>query len=158
VGNLNEELDKGELYPDGAMLTNLDTRLATVADGTFITWETSSSGRTILIPRKDCQGEYIEIQGSPDWVLEVVSNWSVEKDTVELPVTYHRAGIGEYWLVDARGAEIDFQILVRRRTRYAQGPVKAGWHYSPLFDRWFRLVRSANRQGRWRYKLEAKKS
>jgi len=58
--------------------------------------------------------------------------------------------------VDARGQEIDFRILVHRPRKYQKGKTRAGWHHSPLFGMWFRLVRHLNRQDRWTYKLEVK--
>jgi Uma2 family endonuclease len=154
VSGVNEEADLGEYFWDGTLLTNTKADLATVPDGTFVKWATSQAGRVQFIPRKDRQGQYIEIRGSPDWVLEVVSMWSVKKDTKELPVLYHRAGILELWLVDARGKDIDFQILVRRRSKYARANIRSGWSFSPVFGRWFRLARKKNRQGRWNYRLE----
>ncbi len=156
ISGLNDQIDLGEYFCDGALLTNSRAKLGTVPDGMFVKWETSASGRARFIPRKDRAGQYIEIRGTPDWVLEVVSFSSVKKDTVELPISYHRAKIPEFWLVDARGKEIDFQVLVRRRSKYARSEVRSGWALSPLFGRWFRLVRRLNRVGRWNYRLEIK--
>ena len=65
-------------------------------DGSFVKWATSRSGRVRFIPRRDREGQYIEIRGAPDWILEVVSFSSVQKDTFELPISYHRAGIPEF--------------------------------------------------------------
>jgi len=151
---VNEETDLGELFVDGALLANPAAELLTIADGTFLTWETLESGRARLVARKGHQQEIIEIHGAPDWVLEIVSKSSIIKDTVELRLAYHRAEIPEFWLVDARGPEIDFQVLLRRRTKYVPAPSRGGWHHSPTFGRSFRLVRRANRQNRWNYKLE----
>jgi Uma2 family endonuclease len=154
VTGVNEEDDLGEYFADGVLLTNTKAELATVPDGTFVKWGTSQAARVQFIPRKDRQGQYIELRGTPDWVLEVVSLSSVTKDTIDLPVLYHRAGIPEFWLVDARGKGIDFQILVRGRSKYARAEIRSGWSFSPAFSRWFRLVRKRNRQGRWNYRLE----
>jgi Uma2 family endonuclease len=158
VSTAAEEADLGEYFWDGVLVSNARARLSTVPDGTFVKWTTWESGRVRLIPRKRWPGQYIEIRGTPDWVLEVVSTSSVEKDTVELPVLYHRAGIPEFWLVDARGEEIDFRILVRRPRKYEVSAVRDGWVFSPVFDRWFRLVRRPNRAGRWNYRLEIKRA
>jgi Uma2 family endonuclease len=158
IATVNEIADLGEYYTDGALVTNTAAELATVPDGTFVKWATSESRRVRLIRRKDRVGQFIEIRGTPDWILEVVSVSSVTKDTLELPITYHRAGIPEFWLVDARGTEIDFRILVHRRSRYMPTSTRAGWAFSPVFARWFRLTRRPNRQGRWNYRLEFKAS
>jgi Uma2 family endonuclease len=89
-------------------------------------------------------------------VLEIVSQNSVNKDTQELFKLYHRAGISEYWLIDARGATITFQIFVHRKKGYVAMPSKDGWVTSPLFGRRFRLERRRNRMGRWQYTLHVK--
>jgi Uma2 family endonuclease len=157
VAIVNEEDDLGEYFVDGALVTNAPADLGTVPDGTFVSWETSRSGRVTFVSRRDREGQFIELHGTPDWVLEVVSFSTVIKDTIELPVSYYRAGIKEFWLIDARGKDIDFQILVRRRGKYGRSKTHDGWTYSPLFRRWFRLVRRLNREGRWNYRLENKR-
>jgi Uma2 family endonuclease len=156
VSTVADEEDLGEYFWEGILVTNSRAGLSTVPDGAFVKWATWESGRARLIGRRRRPGQYIEIRGTPDWVLEVVSTSSVQKDTVELPLLYHRARIPEYWLVDARGEDIDFQILVRRPQAYRASASRAGWVYSPLFKKWFRLVRRPNRMGRWNYRLEVK--
>jgi Uma2 family endonuclease len=156
IANLNEEMDSGEYFPDGTLVTNPEAGLYTLPDGTFVKWATSASGRVKFTSRKDRAGQYIELRGTPDWVLEVVSFWSVKKDLEEMPAVYHRARIPELWRIDARGPEIDFQILVRGRGKYKVVTGQNSWFFSPVFDRFFRLVRRPNRQGRWNYKLEVK--
>ena len=158
VGVINDEADLGEYFRNGVLVTNSKADLATVPDGVFVKWATSQAGRVQFIPRKDRQGQYIEIRGTPDWTLEVVSISSVTKDTIDLPILYHQAGIPEFWLVDARGKDINFQVLVRRRSKYVRAKIRSGWSFSPVFGRWFRLVRKTNRLGRWNYRLENKKS
>jgi Uma2 family endonuclease len=151
-----EESDVGDYFPEGVLLTNSRAKLSTVPDGTLIKWSTLESGAVRLIQRKRRPGQYIEIRGTPDLVLEVVSQSSVQKDTVEMPVQYHRAGIPEFWLVDARGEEIDFRILTRRPKKYVRTRVTGGWSYSPTFERRFRLTRRPNRGGLQNYRLESK--
>ena len=135
VAIVNDEAEAGEYFADGALLTNTRANLATVPDGMFVRWATSEAGRVRFVPRKDRHGQFIEIRGTPDWVLEVVSLSSVHKDTIDLPILYHRAGIHEFWLIDARGEEIDFRILLRGRTKYVSATLRAGWLYSPVFKR-----------------------
>src|SRR5262249_26589734 len=94
-----------------------------------------------------------ELEGTPDWVLEIVSDSSVEKDTQELRSAYHRARIPEYWLIDARGDEIVFLILLRRRKGYAAAAVRDGWQRSKVFGRGFRLERERDEFGLWEYTL-----
>jgi len=156
IGNLNEELDLGEDYPDGVQLRNDAIGLNTVPDGILVRWDALESGRVRLVARKRRRGEYVQLNGAPDWVLAVVSQTSVDKDTRDLRRLYFRQGIPEYWLINARREEIDFQILVRGRTRYAAVKPHSGWPASPVFGRSFRLERSRNRLGLWKYTLHVR--
>ncbi|NOZ40252.1 MAG: Uma2 family endonuclease [Planctomycetes bacterium] len=99
------------------------------------------------------EGKHIDLYGTPDWVCEVVSDSSVKKDTKRLRQAYHKAGIPEYWLIDARGEEIDFRILVWQEGGYVEAEDIDGWRRSPVFDCQFQLTRSRNRVGNWRYDL-----
>jgi Uma2 family endonuclease len=152
--DLLRELDLGELYFDRILVTNSATGLSTEPDATFVSWASFEADRVRLVPRKNRPGEYIELEGTPNWILEVVSQSSVQKDTEELRDLYHRSGISEYWLIDARFDEVSFQILRRRRDRYVAVKPQNGWHFSTVFGRSFRLERRKNRLGRWRYTLE----
>jgi Uma2 family endonuclease len=98
----------------------------------------------------------MEIEGSPDWVLEIVSDSSVAKDMRDLRQAYHRAGIREYWLIDARGDELIFQILCWRKTGYFAASRKEGWQRSRVFARSFQFTRVRDRGGDWQYTLALK--
>jgi Uma2 family endonuclease len=93
-----------------------------------ILWESLESGIVRYVVNKKNQG--MEIEGSPDWLLEIGSDGSVKKDKRDLRKAYHEAGVREYWIIDARGAEIDFQILHWRKTAYVAAPNKDGWQRS----------------------------
>jgi Uma2 family endonuclease len=154
IMNLNRERQLGKFYPDGGLVTNEAAGVSNNPDASFVTWEGIEAGRVQLVPREGEPGQYVEMVGTPDWVLEVVSRSSVQKDTTRLRQAYHRAGVPEYWLIDARGAEIVFQILYRRRTGYAAAPQRSGWQHSRVFGRGFRFVRRRDRAGLWEYTLE----
>jgi Uma2 family endonuclease len=151
--NLNKELDLGEFHGDGMLVLNDAAGLSTEPDGAFVTWDSYEAGRVRLIERKRQPGQYTELQGTPDWVLEVVSQSSVTKDTRSLRAAYHRAGVPEYWIIDARSEVIDFQILRRQRDRYVAVSPRGGWLRSRVFGRRFHLDRQLNRLGRWNYTL-----
>jgi Uma2 family endonuclease len=155
IGNLNRALDLGRLFPDGVQLRNDAIGLNTVPDGMLVRWEAFESGRVRLVPRRRRPDEHVQLNGTPDWVLEVVSQDSVTKDTRTLRRLYFRQGIPEYWLINARGDDIDFQMLVRGRTRYAAVKPRDGWLASPVFGRSFRL-RRRNRLGMWIYTLHVR--
>jgi Uma2 family endonuclease len=152
--NLIDEEDRGEFYTDGILFTNKRARISNKPDGLAVLWETIESGRVQFIAKK---GVELEIQGTPDWIMEIVSTSSVTKDTKQLRKAYHRAGIREYWLIDARSEEILFHILHWRQSGYAVAPVKEGWHYSRVFGHDFQLVRQRNRSGAWHYQLLVKR-
>ena len=148
--------DLGEVYPDGSWLTQSQAKVSNEPDVMFAYWDTLSSGKLTLIPskKKSPDDDGIELRGTPDWVCEIVSDSSVEKDTVVLREAYFRAGIPEYWLLDARGDEIDFKLLVAEAEGYGEAPATAdGWRRSPVFDREFHISRDRDRVGRFRYKL-----
>jgi Uma2 family endonuclease len=156
IHQIVEELDLGEFYPDRTLLSNSAPNLSTEPDGTFVSWEAFESGRVRRVAAKSRMGQFVELKGAPDWVLEIVSPSSVEKDTRTLRRAYFLAGVAEYWLVNALGRQIKFQILDRRRTGYAAVPSRNGWRRSRAFGRDFRLQRRESRPGFWRYSLEAK--
>jgi Uma2 family endonuclease len=150
---LVKELDLGEFFADRTRFVNTALGISTEPDGVFVRYETSEAGRVQLVPRRDTEGEYMELTGAPDWVLEVVSRYSVRDDTVNLRDLYYRAGVPEYWLINALGADILFQVLTRRRGGYSVVRPRSGWHQSRVFPARFRLERQRNRVGRWKYQL-----
>jgi Uma2 family endonuclease len=153
LSTLVRELNDGTFYADGVLISNENASVSNNPDASFLRHESVQSGRVRLIPREGEQGRYIEVEGAPDWVLEVVSQSSVHKDTERLRQAYHRAGISEYWLVDARGADITFQILNHRKNGYTATPLRDGWQRSRIFGRAFRLDRQRNVVGLWEYTL-----
>jgi Uma2 family endonuclease len=153
---LVEREDVGMHFPDGMLLSNPDAGLSTVPDGVFVSHEAFETGAARGIEGAT-EGDFIELTGSPDMVLEVVSKSSEEKDTVDLPDVYWRAGISEYWLVDARQDPIRFDLLRRGARGYTPTrPAAGGWRKSAVFGRSFRLVRKVDRAGNPKYILEAR--
>jgi Uma2 family endonuclease len=156
VFGLNRKQDLGEVYVSGAHFSNETAQVSNQPDACFCSWEALESGRVRLIPRQGEAGQYIELEGTPDWVMEVVSDSSVRKDTQQLRIAYHAAGIPEYWLIDARGEEIDFRILWYTPTEYVSAPEKNGWQESRVFKRKFRLQRRRGRLNLWEYTPQMK--
>jgi Uma2 family endonuclease len=146
----------GTLYVDGVQLSNKAADLSTEPDAIFVTRASFRSGRVRRVPRKGRTGEYTELEGTPDVVVEVVSRSSSKKDTRELPDLYYRAGIPEYWLIDALGVEIDFKLLRRGPRNYIAVEPHRGWLHSPLFGRSFKLLRDRDEDGDWQYELKSK--
>jgi Uma2 family endonuclease len=144
----------GKLYTDGVLLCNEAADVFNNPDAIAARWETLESGRLSFITRNDSRRA---LEGTPDWVLEILSDSSVSKDKKLLREAYHRARIPEYWLIDARGDAINFQILSWRQSGYVAVPSKDGWLYSKVFGHSFRLTRERDRLGVWVYNLEVRR-
>src|SRR5262249_32603298 len=156
LGPLVAEEDLGEFFPDGTLVTHEAAGVSNEPDGAFVSWETSQAGHVVFVPRQDEHGQFMELEGSPDWVLEAVSLSSVRKDTRDLLTAYHQAGVREYWLIDARDQELVFQVLVWRKRGYQAVRARGGWLKSEVVGRSLRRERSRNRAGRWKYQLLVK--
>jgi Uma2 family endonuclease len=150
---LNNELDFAHVYFHGVLVSNLAAKLSHNPDLTAISFSSLDAGRVRYIEDK---ARIVEIEGAPDVVVEIVSKSSMIKDTRDLRVAYHGAGIREYWIIDARGADIRFQILHWRKSGYVAALRADGWQRSRVFSRWFQLTRSKDRRGGWRYQLATK--
>jgi Uma2 family endonuclease len=151
---LNRVLKLGKFYGDGLLVTNEAAGVSNNPDASFLSRDSLLTGRVRVVPREGREGRFVDIEGTPDWVLEVISDSSVENDTDRLRAAYHRAGIREYWLIDARGDDLVFQILHWRKTGYAAAPARDGWQRSRVFGRAFRLLRRRDDLGLWEYTLE----
>lgn len=143
----------GLYIPDRMLLTNVAAALSTEPDGMFIRHESLRSGRV----RLEHGAESLEVEGSPDMVLEVLSPTSVQKDTVVLRDLYWRAGVWEYWLADPRGDAVAFDILRRGPKGYtAVRRQRGGWVKSPVFGKSFRLTRHVGPLGYPSYTLDVR--
>jgi len=151
--NLNEDLDLGNFYINGVLVSNEEAKVSNNPDMVGVFWESLESERVRYIERK---GRENEIVGSPDWTLEIVSKGSVTKDTKQLRQAYHAARVKEYWLIDARKDDLEFRVWVWKPKGYQAAKTTEAWTASPLFGKSFRLTRSTDRRGAWRYRLEAK--
>jgi Uma2 family endonuclease len=157
IGSLVHKTDRGLLSIDSALVSNEPANVSIIPDGMLVTWESLEAQRVRLVRDETRPDRYREFEGTPDWVMELVSDSSVGKDTRLLREAYHRAGIPEYWLIDARGDEIHFQILLRQPDGYEPAPQRrGGWQESPVFGRLFRLQRRRGRLGLWQYTLQVK--
>lgn len=148
-----EKLDLGLFFFDGALITNKPAKVSNNPDAVFASFESLEAGRVGMGAATDKPGQSKELVGSPDMVLEVVSNSSVQKDTVKLRAAYHQAKIQEYWIVDARGEGVVLDILHWRKAGYVAAAKEASWQFSRVYGREFQLTRKAGRLGILRYSL-----
>lgn len=153
LGLLNRELDFGKLYINGVLVTNVEADVSNNPDMLAVFWESLEKKLVRYVTRRNRD---VEIVGSPDWALEIVSRSSVTKDKRKLRKAYHRARIREYWIIDARRDEISFVVLYWRKAGYVAAPHHDGWVHSRVFQRDFRLTRTVDRRGAWKYTLDVK--
>ncbi len=144
----------GRVWPDGLLVTNLSAGFSGKPDLTFVSFAAIEEGRIVLVGGRS--SGFIAIEGSPDMVLEVVSDSSEIKNCEILLDTYFQAGIHEYWLVDARQEPLTFDIYRRGAKGFVLVRKQGGWLKSTVFGKSFRLLRTIDPTGHLEYQLECK--
>jgi len=146
------EEELGEMLPDGVLFASSDADSGCEPDAMLCTFEGLTSGRIRYVERDPGSGRQMSVQGSPDIVVEIVSNSSVRKDTRDLRERYFLAGVREYWIVDARGMTMTFHVLVRGNDEWIESlPDGDGFRRSTVLNRRVRIDRGASRIGTVRY-------
>lgn len=156
LGTLLEQADLGNIFSHCARVTCPDADLSAEPDVVVVFHESLRTERVRLVAKASGERDrFIELQGAPELVVEIVSDSSITKDTQRLPPAYWRAGIPEFWLVDARGDDLLFQIHRRGPAGYEPASVKTdGFQYSEVFKTSFHLSRHRHaRTGLWAYEL-----
>ncbi|MBC7855415.1 MAG: Uma2 family endonuclease [Pirellulaceae bacterium] len=144
----------GKVLADGVRLVNEDGDVISEPDLVFASYESIQSGKVRYVPSVDESDRLVEMEGTPDLVLEVVSKHSVQKDTIELPKAYFEGGIPEYWLIAASEKVVDFQVLIRGDLEYGKSAKGAdGYVFSPTLKRFFLLSRTPDGSGHYDYQL-----
>jgi Uma2 family endonuclease len=151
--NLVESEQLGYVFCDGARFSHPDADLSVEPDVFFISYDTMRSGRIKELPPESGVG-VIEFEGAPDMVLEIVSPTSVKQDTEDLRELYWKAGVAEYWLVDARGQSLRFELLRRGKKGYVASRAGAKGLRSKVFGRFFRLTRTTDPLGKPHFALD----
>jgi hypothetical protein len=154
VGGMVKAEKSGLYLTDGLLLSNFAADISGNPDGTFVSNATMQSDRVRLI--EGAHGGYTELQGSPDMVLEVLSDSSEQKDKEKLRQGYWEAGIAEYWLVDARPEPLKFEVLRYSSRGYVATRKQQGWLRSTVFGKSFRLLQRTNALGHPEYTLEVR--
>jgi Uma2 family endonuclease len=147
--------DLGEVYPDGMLISSSASGLSCEPDLSFVSWRSFERGRVRLVRKAHRKDRYVEVEGGPDLVVEIVSDSSVRKDRDILRSAYQRAGVTEYWLVDARPDPLRFEILLNDgRDFVPSAGLNEPQRSSVLGSAWV-LSRAPNRVGRFSYELRA---
>lgn len=147
----------GYLFTDSTAVTNVEADLSAEPDVVFVSQETVAAGRVRMVPKAGGEPDrFVELAGSPDLIVEVVSDSSADKDLKRLPPIYFGAGVRELWLVDARRDPLQFTIHHRGPAAFEPTAIDAeGFAESLVFARRFALVRDRDELGFWKYDLRA---
>lgn len=150
---LVQQHDLGLFFSDRFLFTNEPVGISTEPDAMFLSRASYRGGHATLTRSELQPATHVELTGTPDWVLEIVSHASRRKDKQLLRKAYFDAGIPEYWLIDALGEEVDFQLLVAGEYEYSAVEPRDGWQASPTFGRLFQLTREKDEDDFWQYTL-----
>ena len=153
-----QELDLGHTLIAETRISSVPGDVSAEPDVVVITHDAFDSGRASLVPKASHEPDrFVEVEGAPDLVVEIVSDSSVKKDTQRLPAAYFAAGVREYWLVDARGETLLFQIQTRGPHSFVPAAADAaGYQRSEVLDAAYELQRSRHQRGHWVYRLRMK--
>ena len=145
----------GYLQIDRTRISCPQADLSVEPDIVFISFETLESGRARLVPKAGHHADrYIEVEGTADLVVEIVSDSSVKKDTRRLPAAYFLAGVREFWLADARGQTPIFIIHRSGPNGFEPVPIDAdGFQPSAVLGRRYRLDATRDAKGNWEFDL-----
>jgi Uma2 family endonuclease len=158
LGQRVKQRGNGHLFTDSTRVSCPDAGFSVEPDIVFISHEAVDSGRVRLIPKASGEpGRYIEVEGPPDLIVEIVSDRSVTKDTERLPRAYFQAGVREFWLADARHEPVIFRI--HRRGTSAFQPVDADsgeFQSSTVLCADFQLDARRDDRGHWAFDLREK--
>jgi hypothetical protein len=75
---LSTRIKQGVYFGDGLLISHLGAKVSNNPDGVFVA-NASFENKTVQLVEGAIEG-YIELEGSPDMVQEVVSDSSVKKD------------------------------------------------------------------------------
>ena len=150
--------DLGYLFIDRARVSSPKADLSAEPDIVLVRYETLASGRVRLVAKASGKADrYVELEGAPDLIVEIVSDSSVGKDTKRLPKRYFQAGVPEFWLADARREPLVFRIHERGRSGYrAVRPDAEGFQFSAVLGCLFRLESRRDALGHRTYDLRQK--
>jgi Uma2 family endonuclease len=150
-----KRLQLGYLRIDRTRISSSEAGLSVEPDIVFLSYDAMQSGRVRLIPKTGGgRGRYVEVEGAPDLVVEIISDSSAIKDTRRLPTVYFRAGVREFWLADARGEAPVF--VIHRPGPNGFEPVAAdadGFQSSAVLGSSYRLDATRDADGNWEFDL-----
>lgn len=152
LGGLARKNKLGRYFPDGVLLSNVDADLSCQPDGCFVSFESFRSGKVRLV--EGASAGFVELEGSPDMTLEILSDSSVKKDLTMLFDLYWQADVAEYWVIDVRGDRSVFDIYRHGSRGFVARGKSGGWIKSSVLGKSFRLRQHTEDDGKPDYALE----
>jgi len=151
---------RGFVFVDRTRVTSPPAQLSVEPDVVVVLFSSLDQGKVRQIPAAaKGPGRFVELEGAPDLVVEILSDSASHKGTARLARRYARAGVGELWLVDARGKDVRLEVRVLEGGSYRTAePDSESWTESPLLGGQVKLTRQAMPHGGWLYQLEHKAS
>lgn len=153
-----DELDLGHTLIAETRISSIEGNVSAEPDVVVITYDAFDANRASLVPKASGAADrYVEVEGAADLVVEIISDSSVRKDTTRLPAAYFAAGTREFWLIDARKADLRFEIHARGAGGFvAAARDQDGYQRSDVLDAWYWLDRQRHARGHWIYRLRMK--
>lgn len=155
LDGLVEDNNLGVYFGDGMTFTSEEGGFTSVPDGIFIS-QKSIDERLVKLTGGKRSHQDTELVGTPDLLVEVVSDSSEYKDTEWLMANYWNAGVTEYWVIDGRTEPLRFTIHRRGPKGYAAVRKNEGWSRSGVLGRSFRFVERSQKLGFTTYRLEVR--
>lgn len=145
----------GHIIADSTRVSSVVANLSAEPDVVFVSRESLKNGDVRMIPKASgAPNRYVELDGAPDLIVEIVSDSSLIKDSERLPNSYFAAGVREYWLFDARGDALSFCIQERGESEFQHVAVgEDGFQQSSVMNCRFRLERTVDELGGWTFDL-----
>jgi Uma2 family endonuclease len=135
-------VESGDVFSDRTRIVSADGDVSAEPDVVYLSHDAIRSGRVRLVEAAGDIEDYVEIQGPPDLIVEIVNDGSVTKDTKRLPPAYFAAGVPEFWQIDARRDKRIFRVHKRGKDNYVpQRTDREGYQRSVKVGGRFRLER-----------------
>lgn len=153
-----EFLDIGHTFLDSTRISSIEGDLSCEPDVVVICYDSIDNSQVGFVSKASgAEGRYVEIEGGPDLIVEIVSDSSVAKDTRRLPEAYRRAGVREFWLIDARKDDLLFQVQRNEASGFVNiEQDREGFQQSEVLQCPVRLDRERHQRGHWVYSLRLK--
>jgi len=140
--------DVGKLYIDNVRYASSAADTGVEPDLLVCLYESVRSGRLRFVESRRDAARCMVVEGAADLVVEIVSDASVRKDTQILRERFFVAGVREYWIFDARGMRMSFELLTRSESGWREAETDAeGFRRSEVLNRRVRVERIADAIG-----------